>query len=148
MALGVVAASACAVWLTWRYEDAYQRATLLNYGRLAAATIDSRDVLALAGHAADADKPVYHKLKNQLSAIRKSLPNIRYAYLMGLRNDGKLFFFVDDSALDSKELCQPGTVYKGDYGDISVFQTGLGVVERSEERRVGKECRSRWSPYH
>ena len=22
------------------------------------------------------------------------------------------------------------------------------VVHRSEERRVGKECRSRWSPYH
>ena len=22
------------------------------------------------------------------------------------------------------------------------------VVGRSEERRVGKECRSRWSPYH
>ena len=21
-------------------------------------------------------------------------------------------------------------------------------VDRSEERRVGKECRSRWSPYH
>src|SRR3712207_8267998 len=25
--------------------------------------------------------------------------------------------------------------------------TGTGV-SRSEERRVGKECRSRWSPYH
>src|SRR5260370_19423735 len=23
-----------------------------------------------------------------------------------------------------------------------------GRTERSEERRVGKECRSRWSPYH
>src|SRR5206468_8323355 len=23
-----------------------------------------------------------------------------------------------------------------------------GRVSRSEERRVGKECRSRWSPYH
>ena len=22
------------------------------------------------------------------------------------------------------------------------------MTERSEERRVGKECRSRWSPYH
>src|SRR3712207_9245891 len=22
------------------------------------------------------------------------------------------------------------------------------IVHRSEERRVGKECRSRWSPYH
>ena len=26
------------------------------------------------------------------------------------------------------------------------LQDGRGV--RSEERRVGKECRSRWSPYH
>ena len=28
---------------------------------------------------------------------------------------------------------------------------GGGIVQavmRSEERRVGKECRSRWSPYH
>ena len=24
----------------------------------------------------------------------------------------------------------------------------ISTVERSEERRVGKECRSRWSPYH
>src|ERR1041385_3211647 len=24
----------------------------------------------------------------------------------------------------------------------------LDVIDRSEERRVGKECRSRWSPYH
>ena len=22
------------------------------------------------------------------------------------------------------------------------------AIKRSEERRVGKECRSRWSPYH
>ena len=27
-------------------------------------------------------------------------------------------------------------------------QVTAGVVDRSEERRVGKECRSRWSPYH
>src|SRR5258707_9897247 len=31
---------------------------------------------------------------------------------------------------------QPFTVRKG------------SIFERSEERRVGKECRSRWSPYH
>ena len=24
----------------------------------------------------------------------------------------------------------------------------VSLEERSEERRVGKECRSRWSPYH
>src|SRR2546430_17444214 len=33
----------------------------------------------------------------------------------------------------------------------TVVAGGLGIVlllVRSEERRVGKECRSRWSPYH
>src|SRR5229473_5415003 len=27
-------------------------------------------------------------------------------------------------------------------------RTTAQVIARSEERRVGKECRSRWSPYH
>src|SRR3712207_8733980 len=36
----------------------------------------------------------------------------------------------------------PGHVEHG----IAVFEAA--VPERSEERRVGKECRSRWSPYH
>ena len=37
---------------------------------------------------------------------------------------------------------------------FAYFQTlanpyvGVTVQVRSEERRVGKECRSRWSPYH
>ena len=34
-------------------------------------------------------------------------------------------------------------------GDIATLATldKKGFI-RSEERRVGKECRSRWSPYH
>src|SRR2546425_13258909 len=33
---------------------------------------------------------------------------------------------------------------------VEVLEVRLELVgiERSEERRVGKECRSRWSPYH
>ena len=30
---------------------------------------------------------------------------------------------------------------------IKNFETDINTL-RSEERRVGKECRSRWSPYH
>src|SRR2546422_11431251 len=30
----------------------------------------------------------------------------------------------------------------------NISATGRPLVDRSEERRVGKECRSRWSPYH
>ena len=32
-----------------------------------------------------------------------------------------------------------------DNGDSWTLENG---IIRSEERRVGKECRSRWSPYH
>ena len=32
-------------------------------------------------------------------------------------------------------------------GRVRAFWDGL-LTLRSEERRVGKECRSRWSPYH
>ena len=33
---------------------------------------------------------------------------------------------------------------------VQIFQHPYlrDLAERSEERRVGKECRSRWSPYH
>src|SRR5256886_15708118 len=33
-------------------------------------------------------------------------------------------------------------------GEADVEIAGDGFKLRSEERRVGKECRSRWSPYH
>src|SRR5438270_11095389 len=37
-----------------------------------------------------------------------------------------------------------------DNGDMYVdgHKAASDVRDRSEERRVGKECRSRWSPYH
>ena len=40
-----------------------------------------------------------------------------------------------------------GTVSGGSVANSIVGLSQLGN-ERSEERRVGKECRSRWSPYH
>ena len=42
-------------------------------------------------------------------------------------------------------------LYRRASAEQAFVRTGLGgqkVVMRSEERRVGKECRSRWSPYH
>src|SRR2546430_8328401 len=42
--------------------------------------------------------------------------------------------------------------FEGGYTDIFFVGVAHNVwhcdVARSEERRVGKECRSRWSPYH
>src|SRR2546422_7360787 len=50
---------------------------------------------------------------------------------------------VEERVLSS-ELVTRGTVRFGLPQPISLAPSTL----RSEERRVGKECRSRWSPYH
>src|SRR5256885_3663089 len=49
------------------------------------------------------------------------------------------------------EQCNGGTIFLDEIGDMTpATQTRILRVlqSRSEERRVGKECRSRWSPYH
>ena len=46
-----------------------------------------------------------------------------------------LFIFFSSSSFVAKK-------------SISKAKTKAYPIQRSEERRVGKECRSRWSPYH
>ena len=53
-----------------------------------------------------------------------------------------------DAPLDASKLppasSQTGVTYDKDIK--AIFDKSC--IKRSEERRVGKECRSRWSPYH
>ena len=42
-----------------------------------------------------------------------------------------------------------GSIQEEDITIMNVYAPNIGEPQyRSEERRVGKECRSRWSPYH
>src|SRR5260370_41140524 len=52
--------------------------------------------------------------------------------------------------LNAAESADPSIYQKGTSPlESIVFGSGSTAdVQRSEERRVGKECRSRWSPYH
>src|SRR5476651_1685697 len=49
--------------------------------------------------------------------------------------------------LDGIEICRR-LRESGDWTPIIFVTARDDEVDRSEERRVGKECRSRWSPYH
>ena len=58
-----------------------------------------------------------------------------------------LAFAVLAAALVAFAGCA-GDELKGVMTIVLDNQTDPAVEIRSEERRVGKECRSRWSPYH
>ena len=58
-----------------------------------------------------------------------------------------MLFRSDGNHIDGFEMSGSDSVSS----DEDVFDpktTGSTEPDRSEERRVGKECRSRWSPYH
>src|SRR2546430_14203494 len=69
-------------------------------------------------------------IKNEfLATLRKHDPLIpRTCSLIGTRGDADFMLWI---ITDSME-------------EVQSFNSEV----RSEERRVGKECRSRWSPYH
>ena len=72
--------------------------------------------------------------------------------------DANIKNFLDTGNKISQEANSLVSVMKADnrtsgkWGEIVLERvleaSGLRKDERSEERRVGKECRSRWSPYH
>src|ERR1051326_3268064 len=45
-------------------------------------------------------------------------------------------------------LCNLGQALQGLTSSVPSLVSAINGQIRSEERRVGKECRSRWSPYH
>ena len=69
-------------------------------------------------------------------------PLLFLIYIDGLTsiplNGGSLVIFADDLLLHKVIYCAD---------DFLALQEDVDSL-RSEERRVGKECRSRWSPYH
>src|SRR3712207_9394779 len=111
---------------------------------------------------------VLHDLRGR-SVIRHSIDNVRGAgiedviVVVGHGRDRVMEHLEDEVrfAIQEEQLGTGHAVMQAlpllgagpvvvSYGDMPFVRpaTFRALIERSEERRVGKECRSRWSPYH
>src|SRR2546430_11676685 len=95
--------------------------------------IDSADVFAALTNSEEA---------NILSAMLAK--RLGAAKAIALINKPSYTELVESSSIDI--AISPQTVTIGSL--LAYVRRGDVVRVRSEERRVGKECRSRWSPYH
>ena len=108
---------------------------------------------------------IVHCYKCQQAISRQSLDEISADVLSGLKNQkieiltplikGKKGQYREIPAQVRKagfaRVRVDGNIYGLDeFPDLDKYKLHNieAVVDRSEERRVGKECRSRWSPYH
>ena len=87
---------------------------------------------------------VQGNVEQEISALiydsRKAAPGAVFVCICGAVRDGHDF---------AAEVTQNGCPVLIVQRDVDVAEDVTVIrVERSEERRVGKECRSRWSPYH
>src|SRR5438876_12095965 len=79
---------------------------------------------------------IYYLTKERLSTPERPV-----------RGEGRLFADAEEVriAYDNEDVDLQARIRLRWNGEV--IETTVGRT-RSEERRVGKECRSRWSPYH
>ncbi len=108
------------------------RKDLLVQTTLVASAVNIEHVRALTGTEADLESPDYLRLKEQFASVRAAHPKCRFAYLLGRRSDGAVFFHVDvqDDALEDSPSSLPGEVYEDASEDLTrSFVDGNPFVE-------------------
>ena len=91
--------------------------------------------------------PAREHTPRQIKAILDSHPEVKFVSFAGsdiVGNDTDEKIPVQLFQKNMEDILKNGIQTDGS----SVYLPAIAERSRSEERRVGKECRSRWSPYH
>lgn len=121
-------------------EDSRLRHDLFVKAKIATNGISPSQVQSLRGSDADLISPNYLSLKDLMTGITDADTKVRFAYIMGRRVDGTIFFFVDSESPDSDDYSPPGQVYE-EATDI-VIQS----FDRDEEL-IGGPASDRWGTW-
>ena len=82
--------------------------------------------------------------------MKKWIPDTRtyYRHLLDLETDEGKREVIQQKILSIKRTSERDYISDLTYYHHKKYMDKIKELARSEERRVGKECRSRWSPYH
>ncbi|MEA4863147.1 MAG: response regulator [Victivallaceae bacterium] len=134
----ILIAGASYTFWSVRSEDHSMRDELLVKARALAVTINPELVIPFKGEENDRFLPQHLRLKHEFELLHQAEPELRYIYLLSLKDDGTILFLLDNEPFGSPDYIPPGTVY----GEATAalkngIRNGTEVVEGPEEDRWG-----------
>jgi len=135
----VVVVGVAGIWWLAARVDREMRQEQLAHARLAARELSIESIRGLTGTEADLEAPVYLRLKDRLAMVRNNNQTCRFAYLLGRRADGKVFFFADSEPKGSADESPAGQIYEEiTPEELELFESGNPLVIGPTEDRWGK----------
>lgn len=123
-------AGVAAIWWMTEQIDRVMKEDLLQKAELVAQMIEPSRIRNLTATEADLTSRDYQLFKKQISRAMHANDKCRFLYLMGRKEDGTVFFYVDSEPPESKDYSPPGQVYDDiPEGYRRVFDTRTAAVE-------------------
>lgn len=138
---GVCVLLAAGGWLATQHTEGQARARieseLMGQAEAIAASLDARRILSLTGTLSDTNTPDYIGLRDILTRIQRSNPDLHNVYLYGPREGKSINYVASDTPGEADIL--PGTIYADelDAEDRAFFRTGIAYVSRPYVDRWG-----------
>ena len=118
---------ALGAWLQVHHAETEKRDNMLQEVKLLAQTLNIDYLKILSGKKADTSLVEYQILKGQFNTYLRNNHKCSDLYLLGINNDGKVFFFLDN---DEKTPALPGEVYKEASIKLrNVYSSSTSVIE-------------------
>lgn len=115
--------------------DTFLRQGVMERAETIASSLDPERITALSGDQSDLSNPSYESLKSRMLDIHGVNHDSRFVYLMGKRETGEIFFFVDSENPSSQDYSPPGQTYD-EASDLvrGMFDTKQSAIEVASDR--------------
>ncbi len=107
-------------------QDQKRHENLVSQAKFISQAIDSEVLLQLSGTSADQSSPYYQHLKQQLMATRRIFPDVRLMYVLGQKEDGSIFYYIDSEPPGTSTESLPGDSFvEATEEQINSFKAGI-----------------------
>ncbi len=132
VAFGLILIVAFSLW-NIHLQDQIRRDNLVHQAEYISQAIDSGLLQKLSGKPSDQSSLYYQQFKQQLMAARRVYPNVRFMYVLGQKEDGSIFFYIDSESPGSPDESLPGDSFS------EITEKSIESIKEGSSFAIGPE---------